>query len=426
MILPNHGKIIIIDDEEKDVKSLMNALKKEKMPFLFYSDQGGDDLPENGPIPNVRLVFLDLDLGIGDSFNRKQKVRIVQERIVKLIEPNTPYVLVIWSTHEDTLLNILIEDFSGHFKEYAPIIRCSFDKQETINGGHANPLQIIRDKLKNEFSKFEAFNAFLLWESIVGKSSAEVVNGFTQIFELDDSWNKNLLAFFFRLAEANVGRERISELNDQQKLQLALETITLALTDTVETNIRSEINKLNLAIEENGAIISVDQLIAINSKLHVINSDILEHFLPGNVYLQDFTDDEKVEAIVRDAFDKRKIKAIIDSKPRTIKVDITPVCDYSQSKGYTRFLSGILVDFSYFQNKKSPSKASIYNLCPILEILGNRYYAVFDFRYFKSIPQKYVKKHYRNPEFRFRSQILLDLQAGLSNHINRPGIVTVT
>ena len=35
MILPNNGKIVIIDDKYSEVEALMAALAREKMPFLF-------------------------------------------------------------------------------------------------------------------------------------------------------------------------------------------------------------------------------------------------------------------------------------------------------------------------------------------------------------------------------------------------------
>ncbi len=423
MILPKNGKVVIIDDEYEEVSDLILALKKEGIPFLFFEDRGGDDLPENGPIDDVRLVFLDLDLGLGGN-NATEKIRIIQGRLVKIIKPKSPYALVIWSSHEDKFKDTLLAEFEADFRNYKPIALCSLEKSETLK--EKDVVGVIRSKLRESLKKFEAFNAFLLWESIVGKSSAEIVNGFTQIFKLNDSWNNNVLAFFYRLAKANVGKIKINEINDKQKLQLALETITLALTDSVETNIKLGIDNLDLTVKEENANITNDQLIAINTKLHLINSDQLDHFQPGNVYLQDFADEEKVEDIVKYAFDKKKVDEIIASNPRTIKVDVTPGCDYSQEKGYTRFLSGILVDYKYFDKQKNPAKASIYSLCPVLDILGSRYYAVFDFRYFKSMPQKYVKEYFKKPEFCFRSQLLIDLQSGLSNHINRPGIVSIS
>src|SRR5438445_1477037 len=116
MILPNNGKVVIIDDVYKDVKDLMLALTKERMPFLFFQDVGGDDLPpKEKPIENIRLVFLDLDLGVG-GINEMEMIRVVQGRLVRILKKKTPYVLVIWSNHEEKLSKILLNEFEGGFK----------------------------------------------------------------------------------------------------------------------------------------------------------------------------------------------------------------------------------------------------------------------------------------------------------------------
>jgi hypothetical protein len=425
MILPSNGKIVIIDDVFEDVKPLMKALSQEGMPFLFFKDQGGDDLPVNGPIEDIRLVFLDLDLGIG-GLSPKENIRYVQERLYKIIKPNTPYVLVIWSTHDEGVYKqTLLEDFETHFSDYKPIAYCSLEKATLLSLEASEVVSTIRIKLKESLKKFEAFNAFLLWESIVSKSSGEIVNGFTNIFEIDDSWDNNLKAFFYRLAKANVGLEKVKLIDDSEKLKIALETITSALSDSIEKNIVSEIHKLPLEIKEVNSNITNDHLIFINTKLHFINSELFAHFHPGNLYIREFNDDKMIEGIVTVSFNKNIVEEVLKSKIHTIQVDVTPICDYSQDKKYTRVLSGVLIHQKYWENKKSSTKIFIYDLCPIVNIMGDNYFPIFDFRFFKSLKQEIVQEVFPSPNYRIRSQLLIDLQAGLSNHINRPGIVSV-
>lgn len=426
MILPNNGKVVIIDDSHEEVKHLMHALTKERMPFLFFKDQGGDDLPpENYPIENVRLVFLDLDLGLG-VMGETEMIRIVQNRLVRIIKKNTPYVLVMWSNHEDRLSMELFKDFNTTFNEYKPIATCSLDKS-VIRRTTVNIVETIRNELKNCLAPLESFNAFLLWESIVNKSSGELVDSFTKIFDFNPQWDNNVKALFYRLAKANVGDTKVQLINDSEKLMLALETINSAFIDIVEKNIRSESKLLNLRISEVNSNITASNLVHINTKLHLLTSTSLEHFQPGNIYFPPLDDDNMIEEIVKNAFiDKGgSISNILASKPRVIKVDVTPVCDYSQDKGYTRLLSAILIHEKFYELKKSPSKAFIYNLCPVLNIEGANYYPVFDYRYFKSVKREFIESHFSKPIYKIRLQLLTDLQAGLSSHINRPGIISV-
>lgn len=426
MILPNNGKVVIIDDNHDEVKHLMHALTRERMPFLFFKDQGGDDLPPtNNPIENIRLVFLDLDLGIG-GLGDIEMIRVVQGRLIRILKPKTPYVLVIWSNHEDRLSQTLYAEFNGPFSDYKPIASCSLDKS-VIRKPVNNVVEVIRENLKKCLQPLEAFNAFLLWESIVNKSSGEIVNGFTSIFDFDNKWNDNLKAFFYRLGKANVGELKIGQISNEMRLQLALETITSALIDSIEKNIRIESKSLQLEIVEQNSNITPTNLIEINTKLHLLSSDQLEHFQPGNIYISPIIDETMVSEVVKNTFQPKFVDDILNTNPKTIKVDLTPICDYSQDKGYTRLLSGILVPGKYKAKeiKKNTTPIFIYDLCPVLEIESDYYYIVFDFRYFKALKQEYIKEHFQKPNYKIRSQLLNDLQAGLSNHINRPGIVSV-
>ena len=56
MILPNNGKAVIIDDQLSEAFPLMTLLSQEKVPFVYFQDEGGDDLPEE-PLKNIRLIF---------------------------------------------------------------------------------------------------------------------------------------------------------------------------------------------------------------------------------------------------------------------------------------------------------------------------------------------------------------------------------
>lgn len=425
MILPNNGKVAIIDDKYEEVKHLMQALAKERMPYLFFTDQGGDDLPSvDNPIESIRLVFLDLDLGVA-GLGEIEMIRVVQARMERILQKNSPYVLVYWSSHEDKLSKALNEEFEGDFNAYKPIAQCSLDKS-VISRVSNNIVETIRENLKICLQPQEAFNAFLFWESIVNKSSGELVNVFTKIFDFNSNWDKNIKGFFYRLAKANVGEVKINNITNTAKLHLALETINSALVDIVEKNIRGGSEVLGLKISDQGSNITQSNLVSINTKLHLMFSEHLEHFIPGNIYFPGIQDEKMMTEIVKNTFDKNNSDKIISSDPIAIKIDVTPVCDYSQDKGYTRLLPGILVDEKYKPNKKSSTPIFIYDLCPIVEIEGKNYYPVFDFRFFKALKQESVMELFpQKPRYKIRPQLLADLQAGLSNHINRPGIVNV-
>jgi len=117
MILPNNGKVVIIDDVPDEVLGLMSALSKEKIPFHYYHEEDGSDLPDDH-LDNIRLIFLDLML-ISDAENTKDAVVIgaIATRLKQILSiDNGPYALVIWSTKENQYKKKLIKEFKGNLK----------------------------------------------------------------------------------------------------------------------------------------------------------------------------------------------------------------------------------------------------------------------------------------------------------------------
>lgn len=416
MILPNNGKIVIIDDEYEEVAPLLKALKKEKMPFLYFEERDGSDLPIDGPIDDIRLVFLDLDLGMGGT-NEIEKIRIVQQRIESIIKPDTPYVLVIWSSHEDRYVQTLMEEFDSSFKKYKPIFVCSLDKLKTLK--ESDVVSVVRAKLRECLDKFEAFNAFLLWESIVNSSAGQVTNNLVSIFERNERWDTNIKNTFYKIAFAELGSELIESYNDKARLKLAIKIINSSLIDCVENDINDGFDKLSIKdIKPGGTGLSQNAIIKLNTNIHLIKSSDLNHYSSGNIYISEQTQAQKEN--LKELFKDSKLQEIIDSKPKHIQLDITPACDYSKPKGYIRIISGVL----YNGNIASciNNKDYIYSQCPIIEI-DSPMLMIFDFRSLISYSRSEFEKIFKEkPKVRLRSNILLDIQAQLSNHINRPGI----
>lgn len=65
----------------------------------------------------------------------------------------------------------------------------------------------------------------------------------------------------------------------------------------------------------------------------------------------------------------------------------------------------------------------IYPILPLFEIDNKLYKLVFNLRYLKSLPIKGLKR--RKALFRLRHSFLVDIQANIARHINRPGIISL-
>ncbi|MFZ2782299.1 MAG: hypothetical protein WAZ31_09695, partial [Rectinemataceae bacterium] len=88
---------MIVDDKEKEVDVLRNALWKSCVPFLYF-DGEIDNLPPE-PIVGVRLLFLDIDIGnraAGPS-NMASSLAALVRKI--LGDKPGPYFIVFWTGH---------------------------------------------------------------------------------------------------------------------------------------------------------------------------------------------------------------------------------------------------------------------------------------------------------------------------------------
>lgn len=477
MILPGNGKVIIIDDKFIEVKPLIKALTQEGMPFLFFKDQGGDDLPTNGPIDNVRLVFLDLDLGLG-GLDAKEKIRYVQERLYKIIKPNTPYVLVIWSSHEDQYKQTLLDEFESGFSEYKPISHCSLDKVALLQLDESKIVDKIRDELKKSLKKFEAFNVFLLWENTVNDSAGNLINSFTEFIGKDGNWDENAKHVLYKLSQAYSGKT-INNKGEEEKLQDSYSTLNQVLIDQIENDIPPiiEANKNivngNIAARKNddaeySSLINNKLLISdINhngsvpgcmffiddefefERLKLIekrNKILLNQRIPDEVKQKALkSEDNKIQVFDEkttrfkktyneiingvitgeESEEKEKLRAHISERSINIELNISPLCDYAQEKmPLVRLLPGLLIE-SDLKGTDDIIKNNSYNYFSDgnISFKGIDYCFLFDFRFLHSRIESDIRK--KLSSHNLRHQFLSDIQLRLGNHINRSGVIYV-
>ena len=77
MVLPTNGKVVVFDDKYEEVKALLTALSKQKIPYFYFYEEDGSDLPDT-QIENVRLVFLDLLL-VNDNSAKEENIISAKE-----------------------------------------------------------------------------------------------------------------------------------------------------------------------------------------------------------------------------------------------------------------------------------------------------------------------------------------------------------
>ena len=475
MILPNNGSVIIIDDQPEDVKELIGALSKEKIPFVHYKEEDLSDLPDS-PFENVRLIFLDLELITNVYVDPKNITGPIKTRLMKIIKPGTPYALVIWSKKENDYKDAILKDFETEFIAYKPIFCTSLPKGDII--GKAGAIERIKAELEAEIANFKSFNAFLIWEAMVNESSGKLTNEIVSLYPPDKDWNDKTKFLLYKLAEAYSGKA-VHGFPDTKQLKNALYTLTLSFTENIENLIDKRIGS-----SFSGLISSkehhVDNFVTVINKLLLIsdgNNDITQ---PGNLFLSKeqleiqakknedefarakeriskipkerqedalsreeksykkqklsieelvagglkVSNDIVVSALHETAYKNDKLRREILQTTVSIKLNITPLCDYAQEKATLfRILPGVMIKSEYRQHLNS-STAYAYSSDADFRIDGIDYMFQFDFRYLYSLKKEAMSGFV--VKYRLKQQLLSDIQVKLGAHINRSGVLYIS
>lgn len=347
-----------------------------------------------------------------------------------------------------------------------------------------NIIEELEQRISDCLNEVDAIRLLIEWENSVSEALTETIIGVSKIIDNDTFWNNNLKHIYYKLAHAQLGKTILNS-NDHNLQQAALHTLTSSFNDRVEMKIANILidpvidisqagksyhriinnatvrlvwdkftyylhidgtqksqNKLVKGLKANNT--PAEQQIAIdlksayglispklNTELLISKSPKVE-FHPGNVYHKVVTGLKK-RKLLKTYFPNIEDKSQGQYKQRDltifkfIEVECTPVCDYSQSKRLRyRFLPGILYEDST-EVKLDENLDSIYREIPPFEFNGKVYRLVFDYRLFKSINKEDTQGHSpANFLFRLKSELLTDIQARISSHVNRPGIVTIS
>lgn len=513
-LIPENGSVVIIDDQPNEALPIIKTLSKKGIATTYYQGNIKEDLPDT-PVQNIRLLFLDLQ--IIESNDESQIAKSIINVLLKVIsKKNGPYLLVIWSKKYNIYSEAVKEEINK-YDHLIPACIVNFDKascleskqiqaietdsfiqklndllegqihnddiEEVVSAvtstlneefrteyeAKADSIEIIEKQLKTELEKAGAFHLFVIWENIVKKSAANIVNDISSLIEKNNYWEVNARNVFKRMGLARIGKNTVEK---DEFVRESINTLNISLVDKVEqqmkksnipnhitiendvayqTEINSNIFCLretdgNAQIEKNGKVVKSgkdrgalkrnimkddqikedDQTSAIkvidsheilapslNTKLHVELSPSQE-LIPGNIYLN--LEDNKKEQYI-----KSFLKTLKGNKDEyyLIDLEVSPICDYAQQKWKrSRTLPGLMYPKKYDDSIQSGNQ--LYKVDPSFVIDEIEYKFIFDYHLFNALDKATAKK--REVKYRLKRELLLDIIAQLSSHVNRPGI----
>jgi len=435
LVLPLNGRVVIIDDNKDEAIPLMNVLSKHHIPFTYF-DGNEDTLPEK-PIDNIRIIFLDIVLV--DGMDDKSKISTIINVLNNILGENSnPYIIIAWTKHSD-----LIDEVKDKLS-LKPLLTLNLEKIECKEGNEFD-IEKINIKLLKAINNFGALRFFLDWENIVHESSGRTVNEICSIITRDDNWNQNINYILRMLAEAYAGKQ--ADNNFDLNAMLAINNLLL---DIIENRIHNTKNDESSFINNQTVnLTDINRIIGELNRRLLIANELNKSAIPGNVYedseqmkIYDLCDENSVLELfakdkglkkeniidenqkIKKEFKKeyvnsfKKLRAEIKGQTQNIFIEVSPYCDYAQKKWkFHRILPGVIWPEQYENILK---KADYIYRTPLFLINDQLCYFVFDLHYLSSIT--FDRLNDKTSLYRFRKELLVDIQSKIAGHINRPGI----
>lgn len=346
MSLPEYGRVVIIDDNIKEVEALIKVLSKHRTSITYFTG-ANNELPDT-PFPDVRIVFLDVVLEGLTGKDTKTIVSTLIGILGKIVDKNNgPFVIVLWTKHPEHVKGLKKALKTEKYK----YILIDLEKKDFFdqNGGFKlDSYDSLRNRLNEKIAGIDIFDIFIIWENIMNNSAGITVNDFSQLIKFNDNWNNDMKNIFYKMAEAWAGKT-LKEQNTQKILKNALFTFNGIFNDIFEGLIQNEkysayqgtFSSNNINEKNKGRI---------NIKLLLDFSD-LEKFYPGDVYRINKNAKNSSE-LLKDILDINKIndEKFFKIKKKSIQVfaEVTPLCDFLQEKiKLYRVIEGFIIPEKY-------------------------------------------------------------------------------
>ncbi|MBI1933614.1 MAG: hypothetical protein HYS24_13875 [Ignavibacteriales bacterium] len=344
-----------------------------------------------------------------------------------------------------------------------------------------NALEKIYEELTNELIKIYSFHIFSTWEKIIHESAKNFIYGIASISEFNEFWDDNIKNIFMQLAEAELG-DHIEFSDTTTIIKSTLNIITKSFSGSVLSDFenykfsfpndlfhsknpwkfKTEDKEIIITKEKNKFTVNYDNKIIANrlpakkikslDKPHVVTAfnKILENTyrLNSNLLIIENPKDLKITPgdIIRDQINgidiRKRLISMFKSEKDSIKqikliylkqlmfilLEITPVCDHAHTgKQITyRYIPGLLIPMKIENEFKkivdySKNNNRFYSVEPYIKYGLGIYKIIFDFGQFYTVPLA-KKACISNRIFRFKPEIVNDIQSKLSFYFSRPGV----
>lgn len=186
MWFPQNPKVLVVDDEYKEVEPLLSFFSKNGVPYVYF-DGGIDSVPDE-PFSSVRLVILDIDLKNRTAGqNDKSKASSLAGYLNELIKiKQSSYAILFWTKHEDVICFVIdyLKKNGG-----APV---TYKNMEKPISKDITP-EYVKEKLLSDLND-DSFEFLLKWEDNNTNEVSRFTNELSKVIveealETSTSWS---------------------------------------------------------------------------------------------------------------------------------------------------------------------------------------------------------------------------------------------
>lgn len=439
---------LIIDDKEEEINQLQNFLESKDIWVKHYTPDNLDEIiQQEYKLKNRKIIFLDLHLDEDkDVIHNASKIRKYFSELLGCDFGS--YGIVLWTKHTDdfnTFKNKLYLNSNGYT---LPLFMVAMDKNNYLNtGNYENILKDLEEKLKKDIPA----SFFIEWNKAVKKGSDSTITSLYNLFDSIEDKEAYLEATLYNLALSYTG-------TPEKNITAYKKHIQKDLVKSLIDNLQSEINKSYTNIKElfkdlkklnfESKIKDEEQKVAkkqkgkkkqewdkkykIFSKLNsmlLIDSENLSQTtpLPGNIYYKKNTvkDEKYFNKLIKTNFTVKEESEINTTINKIITIEITPPCDFSNSKKQerSRIIQGFMLDYNEKIKDKFKSER-FYKICPLsIKNYDEPQMIVLDFYKFQTITEKQLsKKDVYEIAMKAKNNLFADILQKLSSHMSRLGL----
>lgn len=430
MMLPS-PRIVVIDDEEKDVQAIVEALTTLETSAVGIHYTPGRELPR---FPCLRILFLDLHLlpGAGST---EQQVKYAVDLLPRLLTlSNGPYAIVLWSRHatEKDLFEKILQERLPTLEITTPLMVVSLDKVDHLQDHQVSNPVGLRDSVLNTIRKSPQLAALLAWEEHVAQAVNDTICQIFQMARQDSSEpvTAGLNRILGELAVSAAGIENARRDVFRSVNEVLVQIVSDRLLHRgVGTELRQQWSDA-VTVEAHDSKLTDHQSTRLNSLLHLESGELLatiEARDRGSVVdLSNIPPEEDFQEIWGYSRQQLLEAFKLPSQPcRWVMVQVQPPCDQAQRRqGLLPYILGAEVTPTNTWYKERNRQPCFWLSPKFLKEDGEIRCLAFHLRFVAGFPRTRLKSFNLPVCYRLREPLMAMLAHTLHGYGGRPGIIS--